>query len=52
MQIALTSIFVDEPTKAHDFYTRILGFKSKEFVPDAQLAIVVSSENPEGPALL
>lgn len=52
MQIALTSIFVDDPIKAHGFYTRILGFKSKEFTPDAQLAIVVSAESPDGPALL
>lgn len=52
MQIALTSIFVDDPIKAHGFYTRILGFKSKEFTPDVQLAIVVSAESPDGPALL
>ena len=52
MRIVLTSIFVDDPIKAHKFYTDILGFQSKEYAPDAQLAIVVSSEDPNGTALL
>ncbi len=52
MRIALTSIFVDDPIKAHKFYTEILGFHSKEFVPDAQLAIVVSKDDINGTALL
>lgn len=52
MKIAMTSVFVDDPVKAHRFYTEILGFKSKEFVPEAQLAVVVSPEEPNGTALL
>lgn len=52
MRIVLTSIFVDDPIKAHKFYTEILGFESKEYDPDAQLAVVVSSEDPDGIALL
>ena len=52
MRIALTSIFVDNPIKAHKFYTDILGFQSKEYAPEAQLSIVVSSEDPNGTALL
>ncbi len=52
MRIALTSIFVDDPIKAHKFYTDILGFQSKEYAPDAQLAIVVSPADPNGTALL
>ena len=52
MKITLTSIFVDDPIKAHKFYTDILGFQSKEFMPDAQIAIVVSPEDPNGTALL
>jgi len=52
MRIALTSVFVDDPVKAHEYYTAVLGFQSKEFVPDAQLAIVVSPEDPDGTALL
>lgn len=52
MKIALTSIFVDDPVKAHEFYTTVLGFQSKEFTPEAQLAVVVSPEDPDGTALL
>ncbi|MBC8180247.1 VOC family protein [candidate division KSB1 bacterium] len=52
MRITLTSIFVDDPIKAHKFYTDILGFMSKEYAPDAQLAIVVSPEDANGTALL
>lgn len=52
MRIALTSIFVDDPVAAHKFYTEVLGFKSKEFMPEAQLAVVVSSADPDGTALL
>jgi catechol 2,3-dioxygenase-like lactoylglutathione lyase family enzyme len=52
MKISLTSIFVDDPVKAHKFYTEVLGFQTKEFDPDAQLAIVVSPEDPNGTALL
>ncbi|MBD3290526.1 glyoxalase, partial [candidate division KSB1 bacterium] len=35
MKILLTSILVDDPIKAHEFYTEILGFQSKEFTPEA-----------------
>jgi len=52
MKIAMTSVFVDYPIKAHKFYTEVLGFKSKEFVPETQLAVVVSPEDPDGTALL
>ena len=52
MKISLTSVFVDDPVKAHMFYTEVLGFQTKEFVPDAQLAIVVSPEDPKGTSLL
>ena len=52
LKITLTSIFVDDPIKAHKFYTEVLGFISKEYVPDAQIAVVVSPEEPDGTALL
>ena len=52
MKISMTSVFVDDPVKAHKFYTEVLGFETKEFVPDAQLAIIVSPEDPNGTALL
>lgn len=52
MKIALTSILVDDPLKAHRFYTEVLGFISKQFDPEGQLAIVVSAKAPDGTALL
>jgi len=52
MKISMTSIFVDEPIKAHGYYTQVLGFESKEFAADAHLAVVVSPEDPNGTALL
>ncbi len=52
MKISLASIFVDDPIKAHTFYTEVLGFKSKRYEPDGQLAIVVSATDPDGTALL
>ncbi|RMD91611.1 MAG: glyoxalase [Calditrichaeota bacterium] len=52
MKILMTSIFVDDPIQAHEYYTNILGFKSKEFSEEAQLAVVVSPEDPDGTTLL
>jgi predicted enzyme related to lactoylglutathione lyase len=52
MKIAMTSIFVDDPIKAFEYYTKVLGFESKEFNADAMLAVVVSPEDPNGTALL
>ncbi|WP_218932260.1 VOC family protein [Adhaeretor mobilis] len=52
MKIAMTSVFVDDPVEAHEFYTKTLGFRSVDFQPDAQLAVVVSAEDPKGTTLL
>src|SRR3712207_5662022 len=52
MKITLTSVIVDDPIKAHAFYTETLGFISRMFVPEAQMAIVVSPEDPDGTGLL
>lgn len=52
MKIAMTSVFVDDPIKAHTFYTEVLGFKTKDFQPEMQLAVIVSPEDPEGTSLL
>lgn len=52
MRIAVTSVFVDNPAKAHAFYTDVLGFRSKEFNPSTLVAIVVSADDPDGTALL
>jgi catechol 2,3-dioxygenase-like lactoylglutathione lyase family enzyme len=52
MKILLTGVFVDDPVKAHKYYTEVLGFVSKMYMPEAQLAIVASPEDPDGTSLL
>lgn len=52
MNIALTSIPVNDPIAAFRFYTEILGFKEKLYMPEMVLAIVVSADDPNGTALL
>ena len=52
MKIALTSVFVHDPIEAFKFYTEVLGFTSKMYMPEANLAIVASPEDPDGTGLL
>lgn len=52
MKIQLTSVYVDDPIKAFKFYTEVLGFVERMYVPEAVLAIVVSPEDPDGTGLL
>lgn len=54
MRIHVTNVFVDDQTKALDFYTTKLGFKTKHDVPMGvhRWLTVVSSEAPEGVELL
>jgi len=52
MKIALTSVIVEDPLKAFALYTDTLGFVEKIYIPEANLAIVVSPEDPDGTALL
>ncbi len=52
MKIALVSLPVNDPLQAHEFYTEVLGFVSRMFVPEAYLAIVASAEEPDGTGLL
>lgn len=52
MRISLTSIFVNSPHEAFKFYTDILGFVGKMYIPEAELAIVVSPEDINGTGLL
>jgi catechol 2,3-dioxygenase-like lactoylglutathione lyase family enzyme len=52
MKIALTSIFVDDPARAFKFYTEVLGFVERMYIPEASLAIVASPEEPGGTGLL
>jgi predicted enzyme related to lactoylglutathione lyase len=52
MKIAMTSIFVNDPIAAFRFYTEVLGFVEKMYLPDMQLAIVAAPDEPDGTALL
>ena len=52
MKISMTSVFVDDPLKAFRFYTEVLGFRERLFMPEANLAIVASPEDPGGTGLL
>lgn len=52
MKIQLTSVFVNDPLEAFKFYTEVLGFGERLFMPEANLAIVVSPEDPDGTGLL
>jgi catechol 2,3-dioxygenase-like lactoylglutathione lyase family enzyme len=54
MRIYVTSVLVDDQSKALDFYTRVLGFKVKHDIPigEHRWLTVVSPENPEGTELL
>jgi predicted enzyme related to lactoylglutathione lyase len=52
VKISLTSVFVDDPIKALNFYTEVLGFVERMYMPEAWLAIVASPEEPDGTGLL
>jgi predicted enzyme related to lactoylglutathione lyase len=52
MKIGMTSVFVDDPVRAFKFYTEILGFVKKVFMPEALLAIVVSNDDLGGTSLM
>jgi predicted enzyme related to lactoylglutathione lyase len=52
MKIAMTGIHVTDPMLAFEFYTKVLGFKQHSFMPEHNLAIVVSEDQPNGTALL
>lgn len=52
MKIALTSVSVNDPLHAFKFYTEVLGFKEKLYMPEMYLAIVVAPDDEKGAALL
>ena len=52
MNIKMTSVFVSSPNDAIKFYTDILGFEKLMHLPEMQLAIVVSKDQPKGTTLL
>lgn len=55
MRIRLTSVFVDDPQHALEFYTDVLGFTEKHNIPlggGASWITVVSPQEPDGAELL
>lgn len=54
MKIVVTSVYVDDQSKALDFYTDVLGFVKKKDIPmgDHRWLTVVSPESPDGPELV
>jgi catechol 2,3-dioxygenase-like lactoylglutathione lyase family enzyme len=54
MKIILTSVMVDDQSKALKFYTDVLGFRVKHDIPmgEARWLTVVSPENSDGVELL
>jgi catechol 2,3-dioxygenase-like lactoylglutathione lyase family enzyme len=54
MRIYVSSVYVDDQAKAHDFYTQVLGFETRHDLPigDARWLTVVSPAQPDGPELL
>lgn len=55
IRINITSVFVDDQTKALAFYTDLLGFVKKHDVPlggEDRWLTVVSAKDPDGPELL
>src|SRR5690625_7734282 len=51
MTLAMTSVYVDDPIRAFEFYTEVLGFQELQFVPEAHLAVVISPAQPKGAPL-
>ena len=54
IRIAVTSVFVDDQSKALRFYTEILGFEKRQDIPlgDARWLTVASPAEPDGVELL
>ena len=52
MKISLVSVPVNSPQDAFTFYTEVLGFVKRLYVPEAALAIVASPEEPDSTGLL
>nr|WP_319383795.1 VOC family protein [uncultured Roseibium sp.] len=54
MKIYVTSVFVDDQTKAEKFYTEVLGFQVKHNISlgDHRWLTVISAEDPDGTELL
>ena len=52
MRIKMCSVHVNDPSAAFDFYTSVLGFEELLTMPEHQLYVVKSREDPDGVGLL
>ncbi|TFC46583.1 glyoxalase [Cryobacterium sp. TMT1-21] len=52
MRIKMCSVHVNDPAAAFDFYTSVLGFQELLTMPEHQLYVVKSPEDPDGVGLL
>jgi predicted enzyme related to lactoylglutathione lyase len=52
LKVSLVSVYVNDPIEAFTYYTDVLGYVQRMYVPEAQLAIVASPEEPDGTGLL
>jgi len=52
MKLGMVSIFVNNPLEAFNYYTEVLGFREKMFMPEAYVAIVTAPDDPDGPLIL
>ncbi|TFC19760.1 glyoxalase [Cryobacterium algoritolerans] len=52
MRIKMCSVHVNDPAAAFDFYTSVLGFEEHLIMPEHQLYVVRSREDPTGVGLL
>ncbi|MEO6286525.1 MAG: VOC family protein [Dyadobacter sp.] len=52
MKIEMVSVYVSDVNKAFKYYTEVLGFVEKMYVPEAMIAIVASPADPQGTSLM
>lgn len=52
MKIAMVSVFVEDPVKAFEYYTEVLGFEEVMYSPENYIAIVKSALDSNGTYLL
>lgn len=52
MKISMVSVFVEDPVKAFEYYTEVLGFEEVMYSPEHYIAIVKSPLDSNGTTLL
>jgi predicted enzyme related to lactoylglutathione lyase len=52
MKVAMVSILVEDPVRAFEYYTGVLGFEEVMYSPESYIAIVKSPLTAEGPMIL